>query len=993
MLRWKERPFNTFPPSFAIVMPVSIPTPARGELPQSPVSSQLSGERSQPAASPWLVLLAATAIVAAVVAVYINSFSGAMVLDDHTWILENPAIRNLSSIGELVLPRNGEVVGGRPLVSLSLALNYALGEENPFGYHLVNVLIHALSALVLFGIVRRTLMLPTLRDRFGSAATPLALAVALVWSVHPLTTAAVTYIIQRTESLMALFYLLTLYCVIRGAIAAASASAARRLWYVAAVVNCLLGMVTKEVMFTAPLVVLLYDAMFLAGSLKAALKERLGLYASLAATWLSGLLLLWITNFHAGTTGMAVREFTWLTYLETQPGVILHYLQLAFWPVGLCLDYSWQPAETIGQIVVPGAIVVVLLALTVVGLVKRSPLGFLGAAFFLILAPTSSFVPIKDAAFDHRMYLPLAALTALVVLGAYAAWNQLRSRGEEPGPGDGAIQRWVPVAVLAAAAVILGWATIERNKDYRTEESIWRDVIAKRPDNWRAYASLGHEAEQNKRISEAIEFFEQALKLNPRDAQSQLALGNALLGQGRIEEAIDHDQLALNLEPQSAKVQNDLGAALLRRGSLNAAAVHLQKALELDPSFAEAHSNLAGLFVTAQQYDDAIKHGEAALALQSNLADAHANLGLAFLAKEQFDPAILHLRAALNINPGLIVLESKLAIALAGRGRFDKAIDLLVKDLERRPNDVEARFRLANLYDKNHQLESAAAGYRKVLELNPKYLAAHLNLAAILEQQGQLDEAISHFNDWLDANPNDAKVHVRVADLYIRQSNVRKARDEYRTALAIDPRNAGAHKSLASCYIQLGQPDEAIEQFQSVVELTPNDAAAHNDLAVLLGRKGRQNEAKEHFEKAAALDPKNAEAHYNLGMIYYSRGKGADAAAQWRAAVRLQRNQVAYLRPLAWLLATSPDVAVRDGAEAVKLAERAVEMKPLDPNLIGTLAAAYAESGQFPKAVDNAERAMELAMKDSNFSLAEELTDKLKLYRSSTPFREKPRSK
>ena len=128
-------------------------------------------------------------------------------------------------------------------------------------------------------------------------------------------------------------------------------------------------------------------------------------------------------------------------------------------------------------------------------------------------------------------------------------------------------------------------------------------------------------------------------------------------------------------------------------------------------------------------------------------------------------------------------------------------------------------------------------------------------------------------------------------------------------------------------------------------------------------------------------------------MIYYARGEGAEAAAQWRAAVRLHESQVAYLHPLAWLLATSPDPAVRNGAEAVKLAERAVEIKPTDPNQIGTLAAAYAEAGQFRKAVASAERALDLAMKDNSFTLAEELTDRLKLYRSGAPFHEKPRSK
>ena len=250
---------------------------------------------------------------------------------------------------------------------------------------------------------------------FAAAATPLALAIALLWTVHPLQTGAVTYIIQRTESLVSLFFLLTLYCVIRGTTSTERA----RGWNVAAVLSCLLGMGTKEVMATAPLVVLLYDRAFLSGSFRAALALRRGLYAALAATWGIVIWLLIATGFHGNTTGFGVTGFTASSYLLTQPGVLARYLRLAFWPVGQCLDYGWPPAQWPGEVVLPGLLIVGLLGLTVWALVKRPALGFLGATFFLILAPTSSFVPIRDAAFEHRMYLPLAALVTLVVLGVY----------------------------------------------------------------------------------------------------------------------------------------------------------------------------------------------------------------------------------------------------------------------------------------------------------------------------------------------------------------------------------------------------------------------------------------------------------------------------------------------------------------------------------------------------------------------------------------------
>ena len=188
-------------------------------------------------------------------------------------------------------PSHGETVSGRPVLNLSLALNYAVSGCDVRGYHVTNLAIHLAAALLLFGIVRRTL--PRFRGCGGGQqlarlqlATPLALAIALLWAVHPLQTESVTYIVQRAESLMGLFYLLTLYCFLRGA-----GSARAIFWYAGSVLACLLGMATKEVMVSAPLVVLLYDRTFLAGSFREAWRRRWAYYLALAATWL---LLAWL---------------------------------------------------------------------------------------------------------------------------------------------------------------------------------------------------------------------------------------------------------------------------------------------------------------------------------------------------------------------------------------------------------------------------------------------------------------------------------------------------------------------------------------------------------------------------------------------------------------------------------------------------------------------------------------------------------------------------
>ena len=223
--------------------------------------------------------LAAGALVAlATAACYLNSFNGPFVFDDVESIVHNPTIHD---IGSAVFPpaAGGATIVGRPILNLSLAVNYVCGGMDVWGYHVFNLAVHVLAVLTLFGIVRRTLMLPSVGERLALAAPYLAAAVALLWAVHPLQTELVTYVVQRAESLMGLFYFLTLYCVIRS-----SASGAAR-WSLAAVLSCAMGMATKEVMVTVPLIALLYDRTFLAGSFARALQKRWGLYAGMAACW------------------------------------------------------------------------------------------------------------------------------------------------------------------------------------------------------------------------------------------------------------------------------------------------------------------------------------------------------------------------------------------------------------------------------------------------------------------------------------------------------------------------------------------------------------------------------------------------------------------------------------------------------------------------------------------------------------------------------------
>ncbi|HUJ45416.1 MAG TPA: tetratricopeptide repeat protein, partial [Opitutaceae bacterium] len=614
-----------------------------------------------PGASRRTTVFAGTVLVFSAFAVYANSFSGSFIFDDLLSIPQNPTIRSL--LTSLTPPGGGVTVTGRPLLNLSFALNYALSGDQVWSYHALNLLIHILSGLTLFGIVRRTLALvgrvvpnppgagSDRSDRrvgdnapylsIAGDAAWLAFAVALLWTLHPLQTESVTYIVQRAESLMGLFYLLTLYCFIRAATDAESGfpnhkdietqSRSERIqvlavpfclcgakqwigcWSVLAFVACLLGMATKEVMVTAPVLVFLYDRTFVAGTFRDAWRRRWRVHLALSATWipLTGLVL------HAanrgGTAGFGVGVSFW-TYAPTQFQAVSHYLWLSAWPHPLIADYGAKWVQSVADWA-PYAVVVVLLAAgTLMALSRRPRLGFLGAWFFAILAPTSLVPGARQTLAEHRMYIALAPVVVLAVLGGYA-WLGRRGR-----------------LVLVLVAAGLGWMTFQRNAVYQSDEAMWREAVAERPGNVAARNNYGNVLAQAGRREEALAQYAEAIRLEPDDAEAYYNTGNALKRLGRLPEAIAHYEQALRVNPNMPDAQTALGSALEDAGRGDEAIAHYEQALRLDPHFTDAHNDLGLALAAAGRLPEAIAHYEQALQINPALADVHNNLGSALRA-------------------------------------------------------------------------------------------------------------------------------------------------------------------------------------------------------------------------------------------------------------------------------------------------------------------------------------------------------------------------
>ncbi|MBI2871519.1 MAG: tetratricopeptide repeat protein [Candidatus Omnitrophica bacterium] len=628
-------------------------------------------------------------IVAAALAAYGTSFSGGFVFDDLAHIVRNDSIRTLWPPWEAMNSRVEGSVGLRPLVNLSLAGNFALGGLSAWGYHAFNLLVHALAALTLFGIVRRTLLLEPLRARYGGRAKDLALIVTLLWTVHPLQTESVTYIIQRAESMMGLFLFLCLYSVLR-----ASESNRPRGWHALAIFSCAMGMASKLIMVMAPLIVLCYDRSFLAGvgprrsvagSFRNAWENRRALYLGLASTWfLFAAFLLAQPPTAASSAGFSYEYVTPLQHLSAQPGVILHYLKLVFWPHPLVLDYSWRVPRHFMEVLIPSIPVIVLVALVLWALHTRPRLGFLGAFFFLMLLPTSSFIPLADLAFEHRMYVPLAAVIVLGVVGVDHFFGLMTAPAARLArdPKGFAGRRWISYILVIVLGGGWGLVTASRNLDYESTITIWRDTISKWPINPRAHYNLGVALASEGRFNEAIPMYEKAIKLMPDYPAALNNLGIALGEVGRLEEALGPLKEAVRITPAHVEAHYNLGNALLKLGRVEAAIAEYREALRLQPDSVMAHYNLANALAREENLDDAILHFEEAVRLQPDLAEAHNNLGATWAKKGDSKRALKSLHRALELMPDDPRVHGNLGMVLQEEGRHDEAMEHFAKALE-----------------------------------------------------------------------------------------------------------------------------------------------------------------------------------------------------------------------------------------------------------------------------------------------------------------------
>jgi protein O-mannosyl-transferase len=646
---------------------------------------------------PWvwgLLLIAVTALA------YQPAWNGKPIWDDD-YHITRPELRSLNGL-ERIWIKLGATQQYYPLTHSVFWVEHKLWTDSPLGYHLINILLHAASALLLLRILRRL-------------EVPGAFLATLIFALHPVQVESVAWISELKNSLSGTLYL-------GSALAYLEFDRERKKrFYVAALGLFVLALTAKTVVATLPAALLLIF-WWKRGSLSWK-RDALPLVPFFFAGIAFGLFTAWVEQKFIGAEGPEFK-LSFIDHLLIAGRAFWFYLQKLLWPVNLVFIYPrWNVSEGVWwQYLFPTA---ALLSLTALCLL-RWRWALVAMLFFAgTLFPALGFFNAYPFRFsyvaDHFQYLASIGPIALAGAGITTGLNSLKKR--------------IPFLQSMICGILLftlGVLTWRQCAMYSDIETLFRTTIERNPDCWMAYNNIGVAFMQKGKVDEAIAHYQKALEIKPDYADAYSNLGSVFLQKGKVDEAIARYQKALEIKPDYADAYSNLGNAFLQKGKIGEAIAHYQKALEIKPEKADAHSNLGNAFLQNGKVDEAIAHYQKALEIKPDYADAYSNLGNAFLQKGKVDEAIDHYQKALEIKPELSEPHYNLANAFLQKGKVDEAIDHYQKALEIKPDYAEAHGNLGNVLLQKGRMNDAIAQYQMALEIKPLNVAFQNNLALVL---------------------------------------------------------------------------------------------------------------------------------------------------------------------------------------------------------------------------------------------------------------------
>jgi len=735
----------------------------------------------------WLTLLS---LIILCCLIYSNTLDVPFYFDDVGNIEKNPHIRLTKlTFREIATAGFKSPCSNRPIANISFALNYYFDQYDVKGYHAVNVIIHITTGILLYFFLKATLSLPPLRSRYKPHSS-IAFFATLIWLVHPIQTQSVTYIVQRMNSMSAMFCMLTLLLYVKGRRVRENQKTRPLpgqawLWQASCFTGCafawILALGCKEIAATLPFFILLYELYFLQDLSRSWLKRSLPyVIGTLILLGIIAFAYMGPNPFKGILSGYACRGFTLTERILTQFRVIIYYISLMLYPhpshLNLVHDFklSHSLVDPTSTLISMGAIVGSIgLAFY---LARKEPLiSFSILWFFGNLMIESSVIGL-EIIFEHRTYLPSMFFFVIITILAFRYVKR----------------DFLKAAVLGMAVLLSCLWTYERNRTWNDPATFWNDAIRKSPHNARAYNNLGKFYIEKRAYSMALTNLKQAIRLNPRLLQAHNNLGNIYVHQGLYDLAIEMYRKALDMNPGYHVTYMNLGVALREKGNISAAVdVHL-KAIEMMPIDDEAYDFLGSDYLAQHQIDLAIEAFRKALKWNPYSYKSHNNLGLAYAKKGDVRRAIDMYTRAIAIKPDFALAYSNQAALYLDHGGAHKAISFFRKAMRQAtkldPNFADAHNNFGLALINKALFVQGILEFKEALRLQSNHADATFNLGRAYELTGKYEPAIAQYDKSIRLNPKDIEAYhnAGVVCLY-HLKHKKRAIYYFKKALSIDP--------------------------------------------------------------------------------------------------------------------------------------------------------------------------------------------------------------
>jgi Flp pilus assembly protein TadD len=635
----------------------------------SPMRRRATLSKPAPARASVSPVLLGLLLAMSIIVTYLPALRGGFIWDDDDYVTHNAMLTAPDGLSQIwfSMHRQSQYF---PLVYTTLRLERALWGLNPQGYHAVNLLLHAINALLLWQLLRRLLV-------------PGAWLAAAIFALHPVQVESVAWITELKNTQSTLFYLLALCAWVRFA---EKPAVPRWSFYWLTLLLHAFALFSKTTACTLPAALLLI--LWWRGE-AIGWRRILQVMPFLLMGVVMGLVSVWWEEHLGNYAPEAGVGFGFVEKVLIATRAVWFYAGKAFWPANLTFSYPRWEINTRAPLQYLGLLGCVVFALLLWW--RRHTLGrgvTAGMVFFVAaLSPLLGFIPLYTFRYsfvaDHYQYL---ACTGLII--PFAALISNRMVSERLG-------RVFCRCLTGGLLLVLGGLTWKQAHIYADEETLWQDTLAKNPTCWLAHMNLGIALVSKGQIDEAIRQYQEAIRLKPDYADAHNNLGAALDKKGQSDEAIRQYQEAIRLKPACAETHNNLGIALLRKGQIDEGISQYQEAIRLKPDYADAHNNLGIALVSKGRIDEALGHYQEALRLNPDYAEAHNNLGNALGEKGQIDEAIRQYQEAIRLKPDNAEAHNNLGIALVSKGQIDEAISQYQEAIHLKPDNAEAHNNLA----------------------------------------------------------------------------------------------------------------------------------------------------------------------------------------------------------------------------------------------------------------------------------------------------------